>query len=201
MAPSRWSFSWIDFFGFFGWLCIDVCVRDLVSPALASHARGPFIRSILFYPQQSLFLSSRFQVVEELNLDGLIVIGGDDSNTNAAILAEYFESSGCKTKVGGADGREHGATRNALYNKYSECLFNKVSTSVSGTRPGCQELLYRNGRVRSPMDASEDQPLVNSDYASGVCRVLAHFKSRYNKSSNVLGDRWCLKKRHCCKFS
>lgn len=38
-------------------------------------------------------------MAEELNLDGLIVIGGDDSNTNAAILAEYFESSGCKTKV------------------------------------------------------------------------------------------------------
>ncbi|CAM9861598.1 unnamed protein product [Discosporangium mesarthrocarpum] len=39
------------------------------------------------------------KVVEELDLDGLIVIGGDDSNTNAAILAEYFESSGCKTKA------------------------------------------------------------------------------------------------------
>lgn len=44
------------------------------------------------------------QVAEELDLDGLIVIGGDDSNTNAAILAEYFESSGCKTKVGGVGG-------------------------------------------------------------------------------------------------
>ncbi|CAM9151356.1 unnamed protein product [Choristocarpus tenellus] len=41
------------------------------------------------------------QVVEALNLDGLIVIGGDDSNTNAAILAEYFEANGCKTKVNG----------------------------------------------------------------------------------------------------
>lgn len=39
------------------------------------------------------------KVVEALDLDGLIVIGGDDSNTNAAILAEYFESNGCKTKV------------------------------------------------------------------------------------------------------
>lgn len=39
------------------------------------------------------------QVAESLDLDGLIVIGGDDSNTNAAILAEYFEASGCKTKV------------------------------------------------------------------------------------------------------
>lgn len=41
------------------------------------------------------------KVAESLDLDGLIVIGGDDSNTNAAILAEYFESSGCKTKVNG----------------------------------------------------------------------------------------------------
>lgn len=39
------------------------------------------------------------QVVEALDLDGLIVIGGDDSNTNAAILAEFFEANGCKTKV------------------------------------------------------------------------------------------------------
>ena len=36
-----------------------------------------------------------------LQLDGLVVIGGDDSNTNAAGLAEYFEKHGCKTKVCG----------------------------------------------------------------------------------------------------
>jgi 6-phosphofructokinase len=34
-----------------------------------------------------------------LDLDGLVVIGGDDSNTNGAVLAEYFEANGCKTKV------------------------------------------------------------------------------------------------------
>jgi pyrophosphate--fructose-6-phosphate 1-phosphotransferase len=37
-----------------------------------------------------------------LALDGLVVIGGDDSNTNAALLAEYFESKQCRTKVCGA---------------------------------------------------------------------------------------------------
>lgn len=37
-----------------------------------------------------------------LDLDGLVVIGGDDSNTNAALLAEYFEANQCKTKVCGA---------------------------------------------------------------------------------------------------
>ena len=33
-------------------------------------------------------------VAQELRLDGLIVCGGDDSNTNAAILAEFFKSKG-----------------------------------------------------------------------------------------------------------
>jgi len=34
-----------------------------------------------------------------MGLDGLVVIGGDDSNTNAALLAEYFKAQGCATKV------------------------------------------------------------------------------------------------------
>lgn len=38
-------------------------------------------------------------VCDKLDLDGLVVIGGDDSNTNGAVLAEYFEAHGCKTKV------------------------------------------------------------------------------------------------------
>ena len=36
---------------------------------------------------------------KNLNLDGLVVIGGDDSNTNAAILAEYFLSNNIQTRV------------------------------------------------------------------------------------------------------
>lgn len=40
-------------------------------------------------------------VAEKLNLDGLIIIGGDDSNTNAAVLAEYFAANDCKTRVVG----------------------------------------------------------------------------------------------------
>ncbi len=34
------------------------------------------------------------KVCQELNLDALVVIGGDDSNTNAAFLAQEFKSSG-----------------------------------------------------------------------------------------------------------
>lgn len=38
---------------------------------------------------------------ESQKLDGLIIVGGDDSNTNAALLAEYFLQTGCKTAVVG----------------------------------------------------------------------------------------------------
>ena len=34
-------------------------------------------------------------------LDGLVVIGGDDSNTNACLLAEHYAAAGLKTKVVG----------------------------------------------------------------------------------------------------
>jgi 6-phosphofructokinase len=33
------------------------------------------------------------QWCETLRLDGLVIIGGDDSNTNAAVLAEYFQKN------------------------------------------------------------------------------------------------------------
>lgn len=49
--------------------------------------------------------SKQFEAAEatarQLNLDGLVIIGGDDSNTNAAFLAEHFAAKGCKTTVVG----------------------------------------------------------------------------------------------------
>lgn len=48
-----------------------------------------------------------------LNLDGLIIIGGDDSNTNAALLAEYFAEHGCKTSVVGVPKTIDGDLKNA----------------------------------------------------------------------------------------
>ncbi|MDP1836277.1 MAG: diphosphate--fructose-6-phosphate 1-phosphotransferase [Chlamydiales bacterium] len=41
------------------------------------------------------------QSVKKLQLDGLVVIGGDDSNTNAALLAEYFRAHNCPCNVVG----------------------------------------------------------------------------------------------------
>jgi pyrophosphate--fructose-6-phosphate 1-phosphotransferase len=46
-------------------------------------------------------LAAALKTVVKHKLDGLVIIGGDDSNTNAAILAEYFLQNGCETKVVG----------------------------------------------------------------------------------------------------
>lgn len=52
--------------------------------------------------------------VKDLNLDGLVVIGGDDSNTNAAFLAEYFAQEKIKTKVVGVPKTIDGDLKNDL---------------------------------------------------------------------------------------
>jgi pyrophosphate--fructose-6-phosphate 1-phosphotransferase len=39
-------------------------------------------------------LQKAADVAQELQLDGLIVCGGDDSNTNAAVLAEFYKAKG-----------------------------------------------------------------------------------------------------------
>lgn len=50
---------------------------------------------------------------KSLELDGIVVIGGDDSNTNAAFLAEYFLQQGCKTRVVGVPKTIDGDLKNA----------------------------------------------------------------------------------------
>lgn len=44
-------------------------------------------------------LDASLKTALALDLNGIVVVGGDDSNTNAAILAEYFLKHGCKTAV------------------------------------------------------------------------------------------------------
>lgn len=59
------------------------------------------------------------KTVQELDLDGLVIIGGDDSNTNAAFLAEYFVANKIKTKVIGVPKTIDGD----LMNEYIEIPF------------------------------------------------------------------------------
>lgn len=39
------------------------------------------------------------KVLKELNIKALVIIGGDDSNTNAAVLAEYYKANGADVQV------------------------------------------------------------------------------------------------------
>ena len=59
------------------------------------------------------------KTIEKNNLDGLVVIGGDDSNTNAAILAEFFQSQKSKCSVIGVPKTIDGD----LQNEYIEISF------------------------------------------------------------------------------
>lgn len=82
--------------------------------------------------------------VEALNLDGLVIIGGDDSNTNAAFLAEYFLTHQCKTKVIGVPKTIDGDLKNdfveisfgfdSACKTYSEMIGNIAKDAISAKK-------------------------------------------------------------------
>lgn len=59
-------------------------------------------------------LAASLKTAQTHELSGIVVIGGDDSNTNAAILAEYFLKNGCKTSVIGVPKTIDGDLKNAF---------------------------------------------------------------------------------------
>lgn len=64
-------------------------------------------------------LAKSLETVKQHKLEGLIIIGGDDSNTNAAVLAEYFLQNKTNTKVIGVPKTIDGD----LKNEYVELSF------------------------------------------------------------------------------
>lgn len=78
---------------------------------------------------------------EAHELDGLIIVGGDDSNTNAALLAEYFLQVGCKTAVIGVPKTIDGDLKNqwieisfgfdSASKTYSEIIGNLARDAIS----------------------------------------------------------------------
>jgi pyrophosphate--fructose-6-phosphate 1-phosphotransferase len=63
--------------------------------------------------------ASSLETAKQLNLSALVVIGGDDSNTNAALLAEYFAEKGTHIQVIGCPKTIDGD----LKNEYIETSF------------------------------------------------------------------------------
>lgn len=91
-------------FGFLGGPAgiVDGKYRDLSEDELADYRnQGGFdlIGSGRTKIETKEQFAKSLEVANSLQLDGLVVIGGDDSNTNAALLAEYFIEERCKTRV------------------------------------------------------------------------------------------------------
>jgi len=79
-----------------------------------------------------------------LGLKALLVIGGDDSNTNAALLAEYFKANGSSTQVVGAPKTIDGDLKNdqieasfgfdTACKTYSELVGNIARDAISSVK-------------------------------------------------------------------
>ncbi|MDE7376367.1 MAG: diphosphate--fructose-6-phosphate 1-phosphotransferase [Muribaculaceae bacterium] len=54
------------------------------------------------------------EILKELDITALVIIGGDDSNTNAAILAEYYKAIGAGVQVIGVPKTIDGDLKNSL---------------------------------------------------------------------------------------
>ena len=77
-------------------------------------------------------------------LDGLVVVGGDDSNTNAALLAEYFQSRGVRCSVIGVPKTIDGDLKNEFVEisfgfdsaskTYSEIIGNILRDALSAKK-------------------------------------------------------------------
>ena len=59
-------------------------------------------------------IAASMAVAKKMKLDAIVIIGGDDSNTNAALLAEHFVTSGMKTQVIGVPKTIDGDLKNEM---------------------------------------------------------------------------------------
>ncbi|MDE6379142.1 MAG: diphosphate--fructose-6-phosphate 1-phosphotransferase [Muribaculaceae bacterium] len=87
-------------------------------------------RTKLETPEQ---FDSGLKILKELNIKALVIIGGDDSNTNACVLAEYYKANGAGVQVIGVPKTIDGD----LKNKWIETSFGfdtacKVYSEVIG---------------------------------------------------------------------
>ncbi|MDE5586633.1 MAG: diphosphate--fructose-6-phosphate 1-phosphotransferase [Muribaculaceae bacterium] len=87
-------------------------------------------RTKLETPEQ---FDAGLKVLKELNIKALVIIGGDDSNTNACVLAEYYKANGAGVQVIGVPKTIDGD----LKNKWIETSFGfdtacKVYSEVIG---------------------------------------------------------------------
>ena len=89
-------------------------------------------------------LEKSITIFNQLFLDGMVIIGGDDSNTNGAILAEYALHKGCPTKIIGVPKTIDGDLKNDFLdisfgfhtacNTYAEIIGNIARDALSAKK-------------------------------------------------------------------
>jgi pyrophosphate--fructose-6-phosphate 1-phosphotransferase len=87
--------------------------------------------------------AASLDTAKKLGLDAVVIIGGDDSNTNAALLAEYFLENNCETQVIGCPKTIDGD----LKNQYIETSF--------GFDTACKTYSELIGNLEKDVTASE----------------------------------------------
>ncbi|TVR04852.1 MAG: diphosphate--fructose-6-phosphate 1-phosphotransferase [Spirochaetaceae bacterium] len=94
----------------------DDSVREITADYLAEFRNtGGF--DVIGSGRTKIETDEQFEAVAQTcktrGIDAIVVIGGDDSNTNAAVLAEYFLARGMKTQVIGVPKTIDGDLKNA----------------------------------------------------------------------------------------
>lgn len=119
-----------------------------ITEELLSHYRNQGGFDIIGSGRTKIETNEQFAAAETtakaLGLDGLVVIGGDDSNTNAAFMAEHFAKQGMKTKVIGVPKTIDGDLRNEFIaisfgfdtacKTYSEIIGNILKDALSAKK-------------------------------------------------------------------
>ncbi|CAL5223693.1 g6246 [Coccomyxa viridis] len=139
-------------------------------------------------------LQKAADVAQALRLDGLIVCGGDDSNTNAAVLAESFKSKGLHTGVVGVPKTIDGDLKNAQVatsfgfdtacKVYSEQIGNLMMDALSAKK--YYHFVRLMGRAASHITL--ECALQTHPQAAIICEELHHSKQRLADIVRELAD-------------
>lgn len=142
------------------------------------------------------------ETARELDLDGIVIIGGDDSNTNAALLAEYFIKEGMKTRVIGVPKTIDGDLKNSQIEisfgfdtatkTYSDIIANIARDSLSAKK--YYFFIKLMGRSASHI-ALECALQTHANYTF-IGEEVEKQKKTFQQLVNELADMICLRAAH-----
>ena len=150
------------------------------------------------------------EILKELNIKALVIIGGDDSNTNACVLAEYYAAKNCGVQVIGCPKTIDGDLKNEMIETsfgfdtacktYSEVIGNiqrdcnsarkywhfikLMGRSASHIALECALQVQPNICIISEEVEAKDMSL--DDIVTGIAQVVANRAAQGNNFGTVL---------------